>query len=104
MYIDFVRVYQKGDGTEEFSAKTTTGIAPVRPEQYKISPVPTVDILKINGKNTPANITVFDARGSEIFSENNSSEIKTSGLKSGNYFIRITDTNGSTESHSFIKK
>lgn len=105
MYIDFVRVYQKGVAGEELYSKGKTSVPAVSQNQkYRIYPVPANEELRIEGPATPDEIKVFSISGQELITASNTSTVNTSALKTGNYLIRISQNNGQSETHSFAKK
>jgi len=105
MYIDFVKVYQKGVTGEELTSKVKTSIPAVNAvKQFDVYPVPSTNYLKIKGDEVPAGVSIYNMAGSELISKENSSELSVAGLKTGNYVIRITDARGNVETHTFIKK
>lgn len=105
MYVDFVKVYQKGVTGEELTSKVKTSIPAVSAvKQFDIYPIPSTNYLKIKGDEVPAGVSIYNMAGSELISKENSSELSVAELKTGNYLIRITDTRGHVETHTFIKK
>jgi hypothetical protein len=63
----------------------------------KIYPNPTNDRFYIvTSGDTDYNVSILDAYGKTIFSDNNSKEISTQGLASGMYVVRIIFTDGET--------
>lgn len=105
MYVDFVRVYQKGVAGEELTSKIETALPSVSEQpDYRIYPVPASEQLNIKGSSIPAKISVFSVNGQVIFSRNHTESIEIATLSPGSYFLQITDLNGKTETHSFSKK
>lgn len=105
MYVDFVRVYQKGVAGEELTSKIETALPSVSEQPtYRIYPVPASEQLTIKGNGIPAKISVFSVNGQVLFSKTNTECIEIASLSPGNYFLQITDMNGKTENHSFSKK
>ncbi|MGC3976926.1 MAG: T9SS type A sorting domain-containing protein [Paludibacteraceae bacterium] len=105
MYVDYVRVYQKGVEGEEYDGPVPTlGSQKIKVSNlHKIYPNPTYSKLKIDGPATPAKVVVFTTNGNEVLTLRNKDEIKISSLPSGNYIIKISSANIS-ETHSFTKK
>jgi len=103
MYVDFVRVYQKNDGTEELTAKVKTGMTAVAEDRYSIFPVPANNVIRVAGKTTPVELSIIDLNGTVMCSAKRKTEISTQQLITGNYILRITDEYGNSENHSFIK-
>lgn len=105
MYVDFVRVYQKGVAGEELTSKIETALPSVSEQpDYRIYPVPASEQLNIKGSSIPAKISVFSVNGQVLFSKNHTECIEIATLSPGSYFLQITDLNGKTETHSFSKK
>lgn len=104
MYIDFVRVYQKGATGEELNSKVKTSVPAITTSnQYEIYPVPASGYLKIKGEAMPATVNIFSMNGQQVISQKNTNQLSVSGLQSGNYTVQIIDINGKSETHSFIK-
>ncbi len=82
-----------------------TPIKEVKPQiAIKIFPNPTSDFLNIESQ-TPLSITqVFDLKGREIWTENQSpTRINISSLATGVYFVRVFDANGRFATVKFVK-
>lgn len=100
MYVDFVRVYQKGTSDEEFYSKAKTAVPAAKiAQQYSIYSVPSKNFIKIKGESTPANIDVRNMNGQLVASYTNCNEISTEKLVSGNYILVIN----ANETHTFVK-
>jgi hypothetical protein len=100
MYVDFVRVYQKGTSDEEFYSKAKTSVPALKSAQkFSIYPVPSKNFIKIKGESTPANIDVRNMNGQLVASYTNCNEISTEKLVSGNYILVIN----ANETHTFVK-
>lgn len=106
MYVDYVKVYQKGDPKEEYTgpALNNTATQEVKAYKYTLYPNPVTNDICIDGNITPKIIRVFDLKGTEIISAKETRKVAAAGLASGNYIVVIEDINGQTESHNFIKK
>lgn len=76
------------------------------PLEFKISPNPVSDILNINSKENITGITIHDASGKFIKTENidSKNQISVQHLKSGIYFITVKYTDGTNSTSKFIKK
>ncbi len=106
MYVDYVRVYQKGEEGEEFHGPgSVSGIKePSFPEQrYSVYPNPAADYIKVRGEDTPARISVINLVGSVISDKLNSDYLDVSGIRPGNYLLRIETKEGNVEVHKFLK-
>lgn len=107
MYVDFVRLYQKGEPTEEFHGPVSgsnlieeTLVA----SRYRIIPNPTVSEVRIEGSDTPAVITLIDSAGKEVAKYFDTNLCYVSNLPAGNYIVKIEDETGHSEVHQLIKK
>jgi hypothetical protein len=72
--------------------------------EWMISPNPTEDFLLIEMENTPAEISVYDLTGKEVFktfSANGKTKIDVSGLPHGMYFVRV-NANGKFSVKKFV--
>ena len=71
-----------------------------------ISPNPVKNILNINSEYGFKNAQIFNAMGQKVFSEENlnTKEIDVSNLKSGVYFLKLTDEENNSTVKKFIKE
>jgi beta-glucanase (GH16 family) len=106
MYVDYVRVYQRGVSTETYSgpALVPTGVNEVKQDQYTIYPNPANDHITIQTNNELTRVVFINMAGQEVLSVTNSTSIDTSTLPSGNYLVKIMDRNGNVETHQMTKK
>lgn len=106
MYVDYIRVYQKGiSGEEYFGPTLESGIKPVESStRYSIYPNPAVSEVKISGPDIPAIITFYDSSGQEIAVFKNTDFCNILELSAGIYLMKIEDKNGYSEIHQLIKK
>jgi hypothetical protein len=72
-------------------------------KQFAIAPVPTDNILKIQGTQGSVSVKVFDLSGRLIMQGTTYGELNVSGLNSGVYSI-IIGNDLYTETHKFIKQ
>ncbi|MDP4238256.1 MAG: T9SS type A sorting domain-containing protein, partial [Bacteroidota bacterium] len=106
MYVDYVKVYQQGTADESYSgpALTPTGANEVKADdQYKIYPNPANDHITIEANNHPTKVVFINMAGQEVMSVTNTTSIDTSSLPSGNYLVKIMDSNGKVETHQITK-
>ena len=86
MYIDYVKVYQKGDSGEEFSGKSTNIPSLTSFSQTQVNYDAISKVANINGN--VMQLSVFSLNGSEIKNVYGSNSICLSDLKPGVYIIR----------------
>lgn len=86
MYIDYVKVYQKGNSDEEFSGKSTNIPSITSSNQAQVNYDAISKVANINGNVML--LSVFSLNGSEIKNVHGSNSICLSDLKSGVYIIR----------------
>ncbi len=104
MYVDYVKVYQKGDASEEYSGPVLTSVKSVQSgDKINIYPNPVSDILTIDSPSKISKATIIDMSGKEILTVLNSSEINTSMLKNGHYLIKLMDVTGRIQTFKFSK-
>ena len=109
MYIDYIRVWQRGDEGERFILNGFEENPPVSAREvhasqvFSIFPNPVVNELHVRGQETPQSIAVFNILGTRVLEVQNTSVVDMSGLPAGNYILQITRTNGSTEIHRVSK-
>ena len=93
---------------EELNISTGTNTNPLEnnPPEYTIYPNPANDVLNINIDNDFASdyrYSVFDIYGRVFIDTNeNQTSIDISGLNSGIYFIRISNSRGVNTSKKFM--
>lgn len=107
MYVDFVKVYQKGlpEENEEYIGPQFSRQEPVSVEsQYKIYPNPANTQIRISGPKLPLFITIYDYEGKKISVFEKTDVCDISGLPKGNYLITIDDGKQEPERFHFIKK
>lgn len=103
MYVDYVKVYQKGDGTEEYHGPMLGTKNVEAKKKFIVTPNPFIDHINISGETIPHHITIFTIVGNSVIQVKNSNFIDTSRLSNGVYFLSITDMNGDIETHKLIK-
>ena len=108
MYIDYVRVWQRGEPGERFIRRGVdqlpTNINEIHASQvFSVFPNPVVGELHIHGNETPEAIAVFNILGTRVLEVQNTNVVDMSSLPAGNYILQITRTNGSTEIHRVSK-
>ncbi len=104
MYVDYVKVYQKGDTSEEYHGPTMGINKTTLLNKFNIIPNPFFDQITISGEKVPSLVTVYNVTGKMILQVSNSNIIQTSNLPEGIYFIKIKDSNGRVENHKIIKE
>ena len=102
MYIDFVRLYQKGSPVEnEEFFDTAERINPTA--RYAIYPNPATDEVRITGPHIPQRAFIYNYKGQLISTYEKPGSINISGLVKGNYIVTIEDNNGVKESFKLVK-
>jgi len=104
MYVDYIKLYQKGDANEEFDGIQTAIKNKTSENKVKIFPNPTKTHILISGKQKPYDVTVFDSEGRKIQKSDQVVSLDTSKLPIGNYVLKITDAVGKTEMCTMIKE
>jgi hypothetical protein len=85
------------------AAGCSLGIDKITASLVFIYPKPTKGILKIEGNQSPENISLYNLIGKEALSSNNTNRIDVNTLFKGLYFITIIDENNSA-TKKFIKE
>lgn len=105
MYVDFIRIYQKGATGEELTSKYKTALPNLtESSEYNIFPIPVNDVLNIKSDVIPAQVLVFNINGQLMSSSKNTTKIDTSNLSAGSYILKISNNEGISETFSFTKK
>lgn len=103
MYIDYVKVYQKGIAGESITLPLGTGNDAVENNQhYFVYPNPTKDVLNINQEMDE--IQVYSVLGKLMIQEKNTSTVDLSSLPQGVYCVTLTTENGLKETKRIIKE
>lgn len=106
MYVDYVRVYQKGVAGEEYNGPklVTSGIKEAEIQNsFRIYPNPSNKSIHIESECIPNRVVVVNLVGIELLSVLNSSIMDIESLAAGNYLIRVTGSDHKTEVHKFLK-
>lgn len=105
MYVDYVKMYQKGDVGQEYEGPALTAVNKLSvPNNFRIYPNPTTDKLRIEGNGVPTQITLINITGQEILKISNSTSLDVSHLPAGNYLLKIKGVDGKIETHQLTKK
>lgn len=105
MYVDYVKIYQRGDANEEFIGPALTHIQSVETKgsSYMIHPNPAKEDVHIDGKESPRKVVVYNMLGQKIMEVRNSGVIDISALPSDSYLLKIESDGGDIETHKLLK-
>lgn len=105
MYVDYVKLYQRGDDGEEYTGPQpdlSIGVEPVN--KISVYPNPAKDYIEIKGlDDIPFRGKVYNLSGQKVISFSDSNIVDVSSLLSGLYILRIVDNVGKTYSYSLLK-
>ncbi|MDR3219024.1 MAG: family 16 glycosylhydrolase [Dysgonamonadaceae bacterium] len=106
MYVDFVKVYQKGTAGEEYYGPTLGSLNPQPDSQtlYTVYPNPAKDKFRITGPEPPKTVTLFSITGQKIGIFKNTGLYDISGLAGGCYLVTIETAGEATETFRLIKQ
>lgn len=107
MYVDFVKLYQKGDVGETYNGPELTDVPmPISSTKnyFEVYPNPFFDIVRIDGLSKPARISFFNIAGQEVLKVFGSKSIDTSALPAGCYILKVEKPDGHVEMHQLIKR
>lgn len=106
MYVDFVKVYQKGTAGEEYDGPTLSSLnfQPDTQTQYTIYPNPAKGEFRIAGSKSPASVTLFSITGQKIGIFKNTDLYDISGLTGGYYLVTIETIGKAKETLRLIKQ
>ena len=104
MYIEYVKLYQKGDPGESYHGPPLTGVETPMSEPAKISQDPVTGDIRVHSSETPKSITLYDIRGQKIAEVYKTAIFYTSTLSKGSYILKIEMSAEKFESYKFIKK
>jgi len=103
MYIDYVRVYQKGDDGESYTGpalKNPTAIRQVASQQFNVSC--NDGVLSVEGEATPAKMVLYNPAGSIMMQVNGASSANVSNLAAGVYILKIQPVSGNEEVYKIM--
>lgn len=103
MYVDFVKVYQKGTADETFHGPAfASAVEMVQPAgRFTVAPNPVHDVLHVAGDFRTLTLYSLDGRAMLTAS---SADCSVASLPAGVYVAVITAEDGYTERHKLIKK
>ncbi|HET9571107.1 MAG TPA: family 16 glycosylhydrolase [Bacteroidales bacterium] len=105
MYVDYVRVYQKGVIGEAYSGPAlVNSIDKVASISYQIYPNPVEGQIHIEGEEIPTEVDIYSVTGQFMKKVTNTDFIDVSTLPTGIYLVKISGINGKEEMHRLIKK
>jgi len=104
MYIDYVKVYQKGDAGESYSGpalNNPTAInPPVASQQFNVSC--NAGVLSVEGDATPAKMVLYNPAGNIMMEVKGASSANVSNLAAGVYILKIQPVSGSEEVYKIM--
>jgi beta-glucanase (GH16 family) len=105
MYVNFIRLYQKGS-SDDFYLKGESGLPAElqKQSQYKLYPNPVKSQVHISGPEIPSDVTILDLAGQKIITFENTAICNVSDLPKGNYLVKITDKKGEETTKKMIKQ
>lgn len=105
MYIDYVRLYQRGDEGEEYDGpQQGSSIEPQVVNKISVYPNPAKDYIEIKGLDDSSfRGEIVNLSGQKVMSLSGTSFVNVSSLISGLYILRIVDDIGTTYSYSLLK-
>jgi len=108
MYVDFIKLYQKGLPSENEiyeGIPLPTNLNSVQKEktQYSIAPNPAHTTIQVSGPDIPSRITIFNNIGQSLKVFNKTDVCDISGLPDGVYLMKIENEEDASESFRFVK-
>jgi beta-glucanase (GH16 family) len=105
MYVDYVRIYQKGDADSQLNVDDTGNAPSVQPQsQYSIHPNPATEAFRVSGPDAISEVKLYTFLGQYVCTYRKTDLCNISGLSPGWYLVTITDSNGKTASMKLIKQ
>ncbi|MCD7973677.1 MAG: family 16 glycosylhydrolase [Candidatus Azobacteroides sp.] len=99
MYVDYVRLYQKGDEEEELHIAQPTGIESSSVEEtiFSLHHNPQTGELAVRGNEIPQQITIYNLMGQKVGGAENTDKINVSSLSQNMYVVELQTNSGKTE-------
>lgn len=103
MYVDFVKIYQKGTQNETFHGPAfVSAVETVQSVgRFTVAPNPVHDILHVSGNFRT--LTIYNLDGRTMFTAS-SAQCSVAALPAGVYVVVITAEDGYVEHHKLMKK
>ncbi|GAB2474560.1 hypothetical protein GCM10011375_24370 [Hymenobacter qilianensis] len=97
------------DGKSVYSQPVTVQLRGTGPVAFSVSPVPTTDILTLNGLGAGKHVAeIYNARGQRVmsqeFNDSAPATLSVRALPVGVYMVRVLDANRSVKNARFIKQ
>ncbi|SMB90855.1 hypothetical protein SAMN00120144_0583 [Hymenobacter roseosalivarius DSM 11622] len=97
------------DGKAVYSQPVTVKLGGNGPVAFSVSPVPTTDVLTLNGLSAGKHVAeIYNARGQRVmrqeFSDSAPATLSVRALPVGVYMVRVLGANRSTQNARFIKQ
>jgi len=103
MYIDYIKVYQKGDVGEEYNgpAFVPSGIDKIiAGPQFNVSCY--AGLLSVEGELTPAKMFLYNLAGQKVLEVKDAKSANVSNLPNGVYILKIQTDSVNSEVHKLI--
>ncbi|MDR1740045.1 MAG: family 16 glycosylhydrolase [Bacteroidales bacterium] len=105
MYVDYLRLYQRGDNGEEFygpgtSASKMEDISVASRLQFKVYCAN--GVLSVKGDVLPARMILYSITGQKVLEADNANSANVSALRKGAYILKIQTKSGQEEIHKII--
>lgn len=102
MYVDYVRMYQKGTADEEFAGIRSGIDTPKKETGFCIYPNPATDVVNLS-KNA-AKAILYAPTGQLLWEQQNVQSINLSACPAGCYKLQLTDENGQNVVNTIVKQ
>ena len=102
MYIDYIKVYQKGDAGEEYNGPELLSIEETPPVDQQFKVFCKAGALSVEGEAEPAKMVLYSLDGLKMLEVKKSNSVNVSNLPSGIYILKIQTVSGCEEIHKVI--
>lgn len=104
MYVDYVRVYQKGIEDEEFLVGSQSANKNVKiKSRVEMYPNPATDFITVSGEKEISHVEFYNLFGQKMLEYTISGLLNIKSLSAGNYLVKIADIDGNVQILSLIK-
>lgn len=105
MYVDYVKVYQKGDEGEQYDGPSLTGIKmPVKQSVFRTYFNQMTGCVEIEGDETPEKVILYNLSGEKIREVSGINLIDVLCFSKGVYILKIQAQSGKEEVHKLVKQ
>ncbi len=98
MYVDYVKVYQKGEEGEKYTGPLPAGIEKISIPKFHVYVDSENGYVNAEGNDIPEQMTLYNLVGQKTIESRQVNRMNISSLPKGNYILKLKTKNGNEES------